>query len=50
MNQDFVLNLKVRGDSAQAETSLGRLQSALAQVDRALGQVRAAGRAVTVDA
>jgi phage-related minor tail protein len=50
MNQDFVLNLKVRGDSAQAETSLGRLQTALAQVDRALGQVRAAGRAVTVDA
>lgn len=50
MNQDFVLNLKVRGDSAQAETSLGRLQTALVQVDRALGQVRAAGRAVTVDA
>ncbi|MFZ5635521.1 MAG: phage tail length tape measure family protein, partial [Pseudomonadota bacterium] len=50
MNQDFVLNFKVRGDSAQAETSLGRLQSALVQVDRALGQVRAAGRAVTVDA
>lgn len=50
MNQDFVLNFKVRGDSAQAETSLGRLQTALVQVDRALGQVRAAGRAVTVDA
>ncbi len=50
MNQDFVLNLKVRGDSAQAETSLGRLQTALVQVDRALGRVRAAGRAVTVDA
>ena len=50
MNQDFVLNLKVRGDSTQAQTSLGRLQTALVQVDRALGQVRAAGRAVTVDA
>ncbi len=50
MNQDFVLNLKVRGDATQAETSLGRLQTALVQVDRALGQVRAAGRAVTVDA
>jgi phage-related minor tail protein len=50
MNQDFVLNFKVRGDSAQAETSLGRLQTALVQVDRALGQVRAAGRAVTFDA
>ena len=44
MNQDFVLNFKVRGDSAQAETSLGRLETALVQVDRALGQVRAVGR------
>ena len=39
MNQDTVLNLKVRGDSAQAEASLARVEGALGRADRAVAQL-----------
>jgi len=41
MNQDTVLNLKVRGDSAQAEASLARVEGALGRADRAVAQLNA---------
>ena len=41
MNNDFVLNLKVRGDSAQAEASLARVEGALGRADRAVAQLNA---------
>lgn len=59
MNQDTVLNLKVRGDSAQAEASLARVEGALGRADRAVAQLNAtsttaartsAGQAQTQDA
>ena len=45
MNQDFVLNLKVRGDSAQAEASLARVEGALGRADRAVAQLNATSNA-----
>lgn len=45
MNQDFVLNLKVRGDSAQAEASLARVEGALGRADRAVAQLNATSAA-----
>ena len=39
MNNDFVLNLKVRSDSAQAEASLARVEGALGRADRAVTQL-----------
>ena len=39
MNQDTVLNLKVRGDSVQAEASLARVEGALGRADRAVAQL-----------
>ncbi len=39
MNQDTVLNLRVRGDSAQAEASLARVEGALGRADRAVAQL-----------
>jgi phage-related minor tail protein len=39
MNQDTVLNLKVRGDSAQAEASLARVEGALGRADSAVAQL-----------
>jgi len=45
MNQDFVLNLKVRGDSAQAEASLARVEGALGRADRAVAQLNATSTA-----
>lgn len=47
MNQDFVLNLKVRGDSAQAEASLARVEGALGRADRAVAQLNATSTAAT---
>ncbi len=41
MNNDFVLNIKVRGDSAQAEASLTRVEGALGRADRAVAQLNA---------
>ena len=41
MNQDTVLTLKVRGDSAQAEASLARVEGALGRADRAVAQLNA---------
>lgn len=59
MNQDTVLNLKVRGDSAQAEASLARVEGALGRADRAVVRLNttsttaartSAGQAQTQDA
>ena len=41
MNRDFEINLKVRGDSAQAEASLARVEGALGRADRAVAQINA---------
>ncbi len=49
-NRDFEIDLTIRSDYAQAEAGLARIQSALAQVDRALTRARAANRDVVLDA
>lgn len=48
MNRDFEINFKLRGDSTQAESSLARFRSALAQLNRALVQTKAASNEIAV--
>jgi phage-related minor tail protein len=45
MNLDTIITLKVRGDSAQAEASLARVEGALGRADRAVAQLNASSTA-----